>query len=96
MPGPRSGSETNPERDPDATERPTNVRPRPNVASVGMSGFRKRLETIVYWVLLVVVVGLVAWFLVSSITGNDSAKNAEATAIATRFAPETATAAAER
>ena len=96
MPGPRSGSETNPEPDPGAVERPTRVRPRPNVASVGMSGFRKRFQTIVYWVLLMVVVGLVAWFLVSSVTGDDSAKDAEATAIATRFAPETATAAAER
>ncbi len=96
MPGPRSGSEANPEGDPGAVEKPTTVRPRPNVASVGLSGFRKRFETIAYWMLLVVVVGLVAWFLVSSVTGNDSAKDAEATAIATRFAPETATAAAER
>ena len=75
---------------------PGRVRPRRNIVSGGGPGFRKRYEAIGYWTLLATVLALVIWFLLSSATNSSNARNAEATAIATLFAPETATAAAER
>ena len=77
-------------------ERPGRVRPRQNIVSGGRLGFRKRYEAVGYWALLAIVLALVIWFLVSSATNTGDASDAEATVIATLFAPETATAAAER
>ena len=68
------------------------VQSRPNLASGGGLLFRKRHEAAGYRALLAIVLLLVIWFLASSISDGGNAKDAEATAIATRFAPETAVA----
>ncbi|MDA1279206.1 MAG: hypothetical protein O3B95_04095 [Chloroflexi bacterium] len=80
-----------------AEPRPDNERrgvtPRRNIVAGSSLSFRKRHETTAYLVLLAIVLLLVIWFLIASISGGGKADDAEATAIATLFAPETAVAA---
>ena len=76
-------------------EEPTRVQPRRNIADQGRLSFRKRYENFGYWLLLGVVMMFALWFLVSSSSDRNAAKDVEATVIATLFVPETATAEAE-
>jgi len=79
-------------QDPTKNRDQSRVQPRKNVLADANQSFRKRHEIFGYWLLLAVVLFLVIWFLTSSIIGNNNASDAEATTIATLFAPETATA----
>lgn len=76
-------------------EEPGRLRPRQNIATAQRLSFRKRYEAIGYWLLLAVALLLIIWFLASSAADRGESKDAEATVIATLFAPETATAEAE-
>ena len=78
--------------DSDVDGKSSNVRPRRNVVASNRRSFRKRFESIGYLLLLLVILVLVVWFLATSIGGNSDARDAEATTVATLFAPETAVA----
>ncbi|MBN4064665.1 hypothetical protein JYU04_02905 [Dehalococcoides mccartyi] len=71
------------------------VRPRPNIADRRELSFRKRYESVGYWVLLSIVLMLVIWFIAASASNRSKSEDIEATVIATLFVPETATAEAE-
>ncbi|MDP6666137.1 MAG: hypothetical protein QF357_01920 [Dehalococcoidia bacterium] len=77
------------------TEERSRVRRRRNVVSGRRPSFRKRYEAVGYWALLAIVLMLVIWFLASSAADSSDARDAEATAVATLFVAESATAAAE-
>ena len=76
-------------------EEPRRVQPRPNIVTAGQLSFRKRYEAVGYWALLAITLMLIIWFLAASAGDRGKAVDAEATAIATLFVPETATAEAE-
>ncbi len=76
-------------------EEPGRVQPRRNIANAGHLSFRKKYEGVGYWALLAVALMLIIWFLVTSASDQSKFKDAEATVIATLFAPETATAEAK-
>lgn len=95
MPEREPGPESTTKPEPGGDEGPGRVQPRLNVVAGGKAGFRKRYESVGYWALLAIVLALVSWFLVSSAGNSSKARDAEATAIATLFAPETETAEAE-
>ena len=72
------------------------IQTRRDVVAAGRLSFRKRYESVGYWMLLAIVFALIIWFISSSAADQGDASDAEATIIATLFVPETATAIAEK